>query len=242
MPAFERFPEVDGLRGLGIALVVLFHFFFDLHFLGLAAFDPYQGVFLVLQRTAASLMILVAGISLSLVHSKARAQGRALRDWLPRRFLFLAGIAAFISLATWVYPHDGFIVFGILHFLALSTLLAAPFLSQSLFNVAFGLFFYFAGPLFLRLPLSAPWLLPLGFPPAGFYTLDYFPVLPWFGLVLVGLGLGNFFFPGHTRISPCTWRFPKGLEAAGRYSLQIYLAHQPVLFAALLAYKSLTGH
>jgi uncharacterized membrane protein len=67
-----------------------------------------------------------------------------------------------------------------------------------------------------------------------YYASDYFPLIPWFGVVLLGLFLGNtlysengrnFFLPDWGDLLP--FRF---LQFLGRNSLLIYMIHQPILY------------
>jgi uncharacterized membrane protein len=73
----------------------------------------------------------------------------------------------------------------------------------------------------------------LGFKPSQFYTVDYFPILPWFGVVLIGIFIGNTLYPFNKRrfkikdISQL--KFVKFFCFLGRKSLIIYFLHQPIL-------------
>lgn len=80
----------------------------------------------------------------------------------------------------------------------------------------------------------------LGFPAAGFYSTDYFPLLPWFFLFVTGyllhrlcsgcnLGKVNLLESGIWRKNPLPWA-----AFIGRHSLLIYLLHQPVLYSITL--------
>ena len=83
-----------------------------------------------------------------------------------------------------------------------------------------------------------PWLLWLGLKPFGFQSFDYFPMLPWFGVILLGVFAGNLLYPNGKR----AFRFPnfppnplvRLLTFLGRHSLVIYFLHVPVLVAAVL--------
>ena len=78
-------------------------------------------------------------------------------------------------------------------------------------------------------PVSVPWLYPLGFTAPGFYSADYFPLLPWFFLFLMGTALGGWCL--ENRDSPLlTKSLPPALTWPGRHSLVIYVLHQPVLY------------
>jgi uncharacterized membrane protein len=144
-----------------------------------------------------------------------------------------------ITLATWVLIGHGFIVFGILHFIGLSIILAYPFLKFKLwdFYLPFGAFLILAGLVLSTVTFSSPWLLWLGFIPIGFYTFDYFPILPWFGIVLIGLYFGNLLYPDSMQRFKIR-DFSKSslvrfLSFLGRHSLIIYFLHQPILIALL---------
>jgi uncharacterized membrane protein len=80
-------------------------------------------------------------------------------------------------------------------------------------------------------------LLWLGFVPYNFYTLDYFPIFPWFGLVLIGIFLGNKFYQDGKRgfkLPDLSGSFIVDLLGTlGRNSLAIYLVHQPIIVATL---------
>jgi len=80
------------------------------------------------------------------------------------------------------------------------------------------------------------WLLPLGFHPPSFWSVDYTPLLPWFGLVLIGLAAGDLLYPGGKRRFSMPAPPPvvvSALTFLGRNSLIIYLVHQPVILAVL---------
>ena len=95
---------------------------------------------------------------------------------------------------------------------------------------------HLVGALFALVAFGA--LLALGIQqPTGFY-LDYFPVIPRFGVVLLGIGVGNLLYtddrvPALFRQRP-SWAMPTvGLQWLGQHSLVIYLLHQPILFGVL---------
>ncbi len=86
---------------------------------------------------------------------------------------------------------------------------------------------------------NAPALIWLGLGTSTPATLDWRPLLPWAGVVLIGLGLARAALP---RLADWRWvswraaRWPGRVFAfAGRHSLAIYLVHQPILFGLLWA-------
>ena len=69
----------------------------------------------------------------------------------------------------------------------------------------------------------------LGFTAPGFYSADYFPLFPWLFLFLVGTALGGWCLE-HRESKILTASLPGALTWPGRYSLLIYVLHQPVLY------------
>lgn len=78
----------------------------------------------------------------------------------------------------------------------------------------------------------------LGFTPYNFYTLDYFPLLPWLGVMSLGIFLGNTLYENYTRHFKLPdlskYAIIKASGFLGRHSLLIYFIHQPVLIIILL--------
>ena len=116
-------------------------------------------------------------------------------------------------------------------------ILAIPFLKFRRTNLVLGVAVILFGVCLQKLSFGFPWLLWLGFIPSGFYTFDYFPIFPWFGIFLIGIFFCNLLYANGKR----TFRIPdlsgnriiKFLSLLGRKSLYIYLLHQPIIFAFL---------
>ena len=150
---------------------------------------------------------------------------------------FLLLIAMGITAVTYAIIGDGYIIFGILHLIGTSILLAPLFFRFGKGNIYLGCSLFIFSMLLAG--IAGPiWLAWLGFHPATFYSIDYEPLIPWFGLVLIGLGAGAILYPGGTprwsetvRTGPLTGF----LAGAGRYSLLIYLIHQPIIIGILMA-------
>jgi uncharacterized membrane protein len=77
----------------------------------------------------------------------------------------------------------------------------------------------------------------LGVRQFGRYMVDYYPILPWFGIALLGVFVGHTLYPGGTprfTLPDLSQRAPiRGLTFLGRHSLLIYLVHQPILLGFL---------
>ncbi len=134
-----------------------------------------------------------------------------------------------------VFP-DAFVFFGILHMIAAGSLLATPLLrAPALVPLLLGvavlvLSQVVASPVF---DLPALWWVGLGTTVP--VTNDYVPIFPWFGPMLIGVAVGRLVATGAVGLpalkaegGPARW-----LAVAGRWTLPIYLLHQPILFSAV---------
>ncbi len=234
-----RYWQTDALRGVAIAMMVVFHFFYDADYLGILQNSMYQGGWLIFQRATISLFLLLVGFSLWLSYEKMtdKSVASVLNKFGKRTAKIFAG-ALLVTIGTLIAIPQGFVVFGVLHFIALATLLALPFLRLGYLNLFLGLSLL-AASLFYSLPvLDTPLLLWLGFTYPGFQSVDHVPIFPWFGLVLIGVFAAK---QVKLRHSDAPRRFAL-LAGMGRNSLVIYLAHQPVLFALLYAFVFLAGY
>lgn len=235
----DRFWEVDFLRGMAIVLMILFHLAFDLNYFGVYEVELTSGFWFYLARITALLFLLLVGVSLTLSHSRARLWGQEdqFRFRLLKRGLWILSLAMGVTLVTYLLLGKGLIVFGVLHLIGVSLLLAYPFLRLHGTNFIFGLLFILFGLYLQSLRVDFPWLLWLGLAPQDFSSVDYFPLFPWFGVILMGVAFGDFFYRDYRRrihlpdlagAPPAKW-----LAFLGRNSLAIYLAHQPMLIGLM---------
>lgn len=235
----ERLWEIDTLRGVAVVAMVLYHFSYDLAYFGLFDVRFFRsGIGLDMGRMIGGSFIFLVGLSLTLSYRKAAAGSPArglFRKYLLRGGrIFSYGMA--ITLLTLVFLPNEPIVFGILHLIGASIVLAYPFLNLKLPNVALGLICVAAGLLLRRFDVETPWLVWIGTDPT-FFMLDYWPILPWFGVMLLGVAAGNALYGGQEKGTDRPALRPpaaRPLAFLGRHSLLVYLVHQPILLAALV--------
>ena len=236
----ERFWEIDALRGIAVVAMILYHFSYDLAFFA-GLFDVgffRSGLGLGAGRVLGGSFVFLAGLSLTLSYGRttaSRPPGEGLfRKYLSRGLrIFSYGMA--ITLVTWIFLPNGTIVFGILHLIGVSIILAYPFLTLKYPNVALGAACIAAGVLLRGLDVQSPWLVWLGTDPT-FFMLDYWPIFPWFGVMLLGVAAGNALYGDRRKRAAPPIPRPRTvrpLAFLGRHSLTVYLVHQPVLLAAL---------
>ncbi len=234
-----RIWEIDFLRGVAIILVIGYHLLYDLRdYLGIPRFlgwstDLSTVAWTIAQHFFAGLFVLLSGVSSTLTRSNIR------------RGLRLLAVALALTLGTyliavWLHLFDpaDTILFGILHCLAVSMLLYGA-VFEKLSAAASALCGAAVIALTALLPIlkkalviRSDWLIPFGLPRPSFSSLDYFPLIPWLGVFLIGAALGRTVYAAKKSLLP--WRLPPTfVNLAGRYSLWIYLVHQPVIMGVL---------
>ncbi|QIN78380.1 DUF1624 domain-containing protein [Rubrobacter marinus] len=232
---------MDFARGLAMVAVIFYHLVYDLDVLGGFPIESTSGFWGTFADASAFAFVFLAGLSLSL--SSARA-GRAGEDRGPfgkylRRGSRIFSYGLLVTVVFWVFDL-GVVVFGILHLIGASIVLAYPFLRLRLANLLAGVALVAVGVYLRAKGVDAAGTLgillaPLGVDPEGFYMPDYRPLLPWFGVVLLGLFFGNVAYRqrGADAESSDAPLFAAPLAFLGRHTLLVYLIHQPILIAVL---------
>ena len=240
-----RYYLVDALRGLALINMVLYHFSYDIFVIygqnpdwlgSTAAFLWQQGI--------CWSFILISGFSWRFGAANSLKRG-----------LLLNGLGLLITAATWLAIPDEVILFGILNFIGCGVLLTIPFsksgekipplLGAGICLILFALTYHIQngylqiGEEILRLPdgLYSGIFTILGFPGPGFYSSDYFPVLPWIFLYWTGWFLYPVFMKSKGIRSLLSVRIPL-LSVIGRKTIWVYVLHQPILMGICILLSS----
>ena len=228
----NRFPIIDALRGVALLGMFAYHLSFDLNHFGVIRQNFYEHPFWTGSRTLIlSSFLLLVGVSLVLAN---RESIRWKAVW--RRFGQVAGCAALVSVGSYLMYPKSWIYFGVLHHIAAASLLGLIFLRFKWGNLALGLALIGLGASLKLALFDTPTLQWIGLMTRKPVTEDYVPMLPWFGVVLLGMFLGELFLSKNFAKMKA-WR-PKNrvsrlFTLAGRHSLLLYMAHQPVFIGAL---------
>jgi len=240
-----RFWEIDLARGSAVLMMIAFHLLYDLDFFGVLDLPLYSGLLGAFAYSIGTIFLLLVGISLHLSSIVARRtmDERALLRKLALRGtgIFLMGMG--VTLATYLILGNGYVIFGVLHCIGLSVILSYPFLRRSWLAAAAGTLMIGVGVVLAGQVFQSPWFVWLGLEPVDFVSVDYFPLLPWLGVVLLGIAIGRWAYPDGTRryqlrndvrsppVRAMTW--------LGRHALIIYFLHQILLVGAISLLLSL---
>lgn len=229
----RRIEAIDAARGIALLAMVSYHFTWDLEFFGyvapgLTAFGGWK----VYARCIASSFLFLVGFSLVLAH------GNGIRwNGFGKRLAMIVAAAAAITIATWFATPGSFIFFGILHHIALASVLGLAFLHFPSWALVLTAILVAAAPLFLRMPaFDHPALWWLGLSTVSPRSNDYVPLFPWFATVLAGMAAARFArdFGLLARLgAELPQSVLRPLVKIGQHSLAFYLMHQPVLIACL---------
>ena len=241
----QRLHFLDALRGFTLINMIAFHGLWNLVYLFGIKADWYTGTPGYLwQQWICWTFITLSGFCWSFS-----------RNHLKRGAMVFGG-GLVVTAATCIAMPESRIVFGVLTCIGSCMLLMIP--GEKLLKkvpAALGLAVSFALFLLLRNVSSGSlgfegWVLChlpgslyrnlltayLGFPHPGFFSTDYFPLIPWLFLFMTGYFLfrvlderklnGKLFARGQLPV----------LNWLGRHSLIVYLLHQPILYGLFLLF------
>lgn len=230
----SRLWEVDFARGIGIMMMLASNFVTDIQF-----FTDYwqnEGFWWLFARITAFLFVFLVGLSLTISYARAKRQGKAKFWKYLERGLYVLALGLAISVVTYFFLGENYIRFGVLHLIGISIILAYPFLKlRKGLSLIAGMAVILAGILLPAFAVNTDKLLWLGLRTSEFSSVDYFPLLPWFGVVLIGVFFGKLLYKDGRR---GLLKLPKMSERnpicfLGRHSLFIYFIHQPIFIGIL---------
>ena len=235
-----RYHLIDALRGFALVNMVLFHLMYDIFNIFSAGTGwNSEPLTIIWERFICCSFIILSGVSLNFSHHPFK------------REIILNACGFLITVVTVLVMPSQAVWFGILNFLGCALMISYPLkaylenikpvvgaiVSLLLFAFLYGVpegYVGFFGIELFKLPeflYGIKALAFIGFPSADFHSTDYFPIIPWIFLFLSG------YF---------AWRVIKNCNAdrffmrkvpffdfIGRYTLIIYLLHQPIILGVL---------
>ena len=241
MKRSARYTLLDAMRGISLLSMICYHATYDLvaiYGVDLPWYFDTPGY--LWQQSICWSFILLSGISWHFGRSPLK------------KGLVISACGLLITLTTAIFMPSQIIIMGVLSFIGAATLLMIP-VSRLFQNVdprlaagvSAALFFVsrnvsrgslgFEGFTLMWIPrtlYNLPGGFIMGFPQAGFYSSDYFAIVPWFFLFSLGYFLWCCIEPNSHIQAAMRFDLPL-LSMLGRKSLIIYLLHQPVIMLVL---------
>ena len=232
----QRYGLIDALRGLALLNMLVFHFLYDIFVVyDVQRFWALQPGVVIWERFICVSFILISGVSLNFSHHPYR------------RGLIVNACGLLITAVTAVVMPEQIIIFGILNLIGCSMMITQalrrwlekvnPFAGATasfiLFALLFGVSRQYLGFFEIRL-LELPdalyctnYFAAFGIHNQDFFSTDYFPLFAWIFLFICGFYLWKAVCRLH-RERFFTVKIPV-LGVVGKYTLWIYMIHQPVL-------------
>ena len=175
-----RYLFIDNLRGIAFLLMVIHHIFYFKNLSNGYLTSYADNIFVHLSGTIArTLFIFLVGLSLSISDNKIKKR--------IKRSVEILIHALIISFVTYIYYPDIFIRFGVLHFISIASLLGTYFIDKKKLTFICMFLFIILKPL----SVNNSFIDTITGAKINYNMMDYFPLFPWFGLVLAGLFIGK---------------------------------------------------
>ncbi len=238
-----RYPFIDAVRGVCILGMIIYHTIFDV--VTVFGFD-YEKIMnswflLFIRDFGAGLFIFLSGLCFHFSSHHIK------------RFAVLCGAGLAVTGVSFIVSPNAPVYFGILTFMGVSGLILylldrplkhLPPKTMCIANILLfwvlnrmnyayvgtykKVLFYLPAVLYRNYVTAF-----FGFPFNGFVSSDYFAVFPWFFMCLAGYFFYNAVKENNTARRLGCVRLPL-FPKIGKYSLWIYLAHQPIIYGIVV--------
>lgn len=241
--AFQRFPEIDFIRGIAVIMMAIFHFMWDLSYFNVIDTHLHPGFWKIFQTTTGGLFIFLVGLSLTVSYSRSKDK-YYIRFLARGAKIFCYGLI--ITILSYLFAKDSFVFFGILHFIGVSIIISIPFIKKKYLNLVLGITALTTVFWLDKIQLGFPWLVWV-WKNHAVNTLDLYPLLPWIGVVFLGIFVGNIFYPNGKNIFKTNLLgffskisiISRPIKFLGKNALLLYFLHLPIAFLAAYLFSTL---
>jgi uncharacterized membrane protein len=208
----KRIIEIDVIKGLAVINMVIFHFFYLSHFMGIKDYPIDRGILRFFAKSAHTTFIFMVGVNLAVSYQKynkayteeedgeiKRLKENAHFGKQVKRAMFLIGAGIIMSILSYLGFGSLWVKFGIFHFIGVAILLAQPILSSRWLALTGAVLVLLLYLIFKRLSnvlyfscQSTPFLCFIsGAANVKYSALDHFSIIPNFAIICLGIFVGH---------------------------------------------------
>ena len=233
-----RYESIDILKGVAVIFMLIFHIFYFPNQYGYKEFNYDTTTLNLMARIAQIIFITGVGINIYLSYENSKNKEEFYEKQLKRIFKLLS-LAIFITLFSYYIFGDKFVKFGILHFMAIASLILMLFVDNQ--KVLIGIIFIALilkvlikqdPNMFLFVPKKLAFI-------SGLYSrysaVDHFSIIQWISYVCAGLLIAK--YASKKEINPPQiykklkeTKIVKCVQWCGKKSLEIYIIHWILLY------------
>lgn len=228
----KRYDEIDIIKGIAVICMIIFHFFYFPNQYGFKEIEYNTTTLNFISKFAQVIFITCVGINL--VFAKKKNNDPRVHI---QRVMKIAFYAVLMSLFTYHVFKDKYVKFGILHFVAFSSLILFMFVDDinKMKLITLGVFIiyllnHFKPELFKIIP--QPFAFIGGFYNDRYNAVDHFPIMPWILLICLGTFIGNHLINNNINTPSFITNnaLSNTLKNIGKRSLEIYAVHWAILY------------
>ena len=228
----KRYEEIDILKGVAVICMIIFHFFYFPNQYGFKEIEYNTITLKTIAKVAQIIFITCVGINLVFAKKKTNDASYHLK-----RIGKIACYAILMSLFTYFVFQERYVKFGILHFVAFSSLLLFTFVdnveTMKVITTILALLFVLnkIKPELFRI-IPSPLAFISGFYNDRYSAVDHFPILPWGFLICLGVFIGHYLLNNEINTPKYITNNPVSevLKNIGKRSLEIYAVHWAILY------------
>lgn len=239
----KRIWEVDAARALALTLMLVQHVptVWNVVFEGVPTTSL---LFVYVGKVGALLFLALVGLSgwLSYLAKIQHHTFDEVNRLFFKRGLFLLCVGFIISIISFFVVPYAPILFGVLSLIGLAVILLPYFIKYPVLSWITMVTSPFIGHQVSSIHPATFNFIVVGSYPSTFRSLDYWPVFPWIGIVLIGVELGRRVYKTGRSKVPVTYfsiASASGVQWIGRHTLLLYVIHVPILYLLFSFFKSL---
>ena len=236
----KRYEEIDILKGFAVILMIIYHIFYFPNMYGFKEIEYNTIPLKCIARIAQIIFITCVGINLVFSFYSSKEKNDSKKKYYKKniyRIIKLCFYALFMTFFTFFVFGESFVRFGILHFIALSSLLLFPLIDNiiiiriilSLIIILYFSIQYNPSLFFNIIPQKIAPIMGFYF---NYHAVDHFPLIPWLSLICFGILIGHKLYKNRITIPDNLkkTKLSKFIEKTGNYSLEIYMVHWLVIY------------